>query len=886
MPVAARGAVFFLARHPLKVVGCLVALALAIALHSASYPGQATHVRIHPVASRGDLYAYPLEVNTKTPSATLSELRERLPKAHLITHSFPTVLLVQRHPEVHLSSPLPDGTRLVTMTAFTQLVTLIRAGRRSEVAIFSLGILGVAYTIITLFRDFRRLGSMFSLGCVALLTTGMDLLFGLALLRSGGFFISPLLLLEFGPYFIMAVGFRKSHLLAKRIYEHRRSKGDTMGLLCGVEASLKPLATEYALEIGLFALFALSDVRGLREFSLLCVLMLLTDALLLFTFFLGLVAFRLRLHAKRAETLLDSNGTFTGYTTTELWSKRAKLVATIILLGLYSLNLLRSLSASIDGAPRYGQMISQVEQALGEQAKDSTIYVFPTIMVTDTLDAGRVLSPGAIQIFKEIINRILPAEGVTSLERILQVCISLALPISLVANYYLFLVLRKYRRLTGKESNDPQDDSETLVIHQKPKLPITAASATDDELVHALQNGRIPLYALESHLPGDTTRAVRVRRQFLTLQQPSLRTLHSLPWEGFDYDAVKGRNCENVIGYVPVPVGIAGPLLVDGVSYYVPLSTTEGALVASTSRGMKALTYGGGVRTALLADGMARGPVISLPTLAEAVKVITWIRDNFAAIAQVFNETSKYTCLQKVDSKLVGRLIYLRFKATTGDAMGMNMVSKATEHALALLNHQFPALRIIALSGNYCTDKKPAAINWIDGRGKSIVAEATIANSTLKGVLKTDIDAIMEAHITKNLVGSALAGASGSGCNAHAANIVAAMFIALGQDVAHVVSSSACLLHLEPLTRGSDDLYVALTMPSLEVGTVGGGTMLPAQRACLSLLGLEQIPEGGRSTRVASIVAATVMAAELSLLASLTEGSLMRAHQALNRRPQ
>lgn len=886
MPVAARGAVFLLARHPLKAVGCLVALALAIALHSASYPGQATHVRIHPATNRGDLYAYPLEVNTKTPSTTLSELRERLPEAHLIVHSKSTVLLVQKYPELHLSSPLPDGIRLVTMTAFTQLVTLVSAGRRSEVAIFGLGILGVAYTIIALFRDFRRLGSMFSLGCVALLTTSMDLLFGLALLRSGGFFISPLLLLEFGPYFIMAVGFRKSYLLAKRIYEHRRSKGDTMGLLCGVEASLKPLATEYALEIGLFALFALSDVRGLREFSLLCVLMLLTDAVLLFTFFLGIVVLRLRLHARRAESLSDSNGTLAGYTITELWSKRTKFVATITLLGLYSLNLLRSLSASIDGAPRYAQMIAQVEQALGEHARNSTIYIFPTIIVTDALDAGRVLSPGAIQIFKEIINRILPAEGVTSLERILQVCISLALPISLVANYYLFLVLRKYQRLTGKEGNELQDDYEALLVHQKPKLSITAASATDDELVHALQKGRISLYALEAHLPGDTARAVRIRRQFLALQQVSPRTLNSLPWEGFDYDAVKGRNCENIIGYVPVPVGIAGPLLVDGTSYYVPLSTTEGALVASTSRGMKALTYGGGVRTALLADGMSRGPVISLPTLAEAVKMVTWIRDSFAAIAQVFNETSRYVCLQKVDSRLVGRLVYLRFKATTGDAMGMNMVSKATEHALALLSHQFPALRVIALSGNYCTDKKPAAINWIDGRGKSIVAEATIAGSTLKTVLKTDAASMVETHITKNFVGSALAGASGSGCNAHAANIVAAMFIALGQDVAHVISSSACLLHLEPLNRDSDDLYVALTMPSLEVGTVGGGTVLPAQQACLSLLGLEQVSEGDRSARVASIVAATVMAAELSLLASLTEGSLMRAHQALNRRPQ
>lgn len=217
--------------------------------------------------------------------------------------------------------------------------------------------------------------------------------------------------------------------------------------------------------------------------------------------------------------------------------------------------------------------------------------------------------------------------------------------------------------------------------------------------------------------------------------------------------------------------------------------------------------------------------------------------------------------------------------------MGMNMVSKATEQTLHFIHHEFPDMSIISLSGNFCSDKKAAAINWLDGRGKSVIAEAIIPGDILRDVLKTNVKDIVEVNIAKNLIGSMASGSSFSGCNAHAANIVAAMFIALGQDPAQVVSSSSCMTLMEPINNQMD-LYISVTMPCIEVGAVGGGTSLPAQRSCLDLLSIKVLEDslpGEASSLLARIIAGTVLAGELSLLASLSEGTLVNAHQALNR---
>ena len=236
--------------------------------------------------------------------------------------------------------------------------------------------------------------------------------------------------------------------------------------------------------------------------------------------------------------------------------------------------------------------------------------------------------------------------------------------------------------------------------------------------------------------------------------------------------------------------------MIDGRSYMIPMATTEGVLVASTSRGCKAINYGGGAITVLTADGMTRGPCVAFETLERSGAAKLWLDSDEGqrVMKKAFNSTSRFARLQQTRTAMAGTNLYIRFKTTTGDAMGMNMISKGVEHALNVMATEagFDDMQIVSLSGNYCIDKKPAAINWIEGRGKSVVAEAIIPGDVVKKVLKSDVDSLVELNINKNLIGSAMA-ASVGGFNAHAANIVAAIFLATGQDPAQVVESANCI---------------------------------------------------------------------------------------------
>jgi hydroxymethylglutaryl-CoA reductase (NADPH) len=322
---------------------------------------------------------------------------------------------------------------------------------------------------------------------------------------------------------------------------------------------------------------------------------------------------------------------------------------------------------------------------------------------------------------------------------------------------------------------------------------------TDEELIELSVTGKIPGYALEETL-GDKTRAVKIRRGLVsrthaTRETSTLLERSKLPYKDYNYDLVHGACCENVIGYLPLPLGVAGPLMVDGQNYFLPMATTEGVLVASTSRGAKAINAGGGATTVLTADGMTRGPCIAFQTLARAGAAKIWLdsEEGQRVMKNAFNSTSRFARLQTMKTAIAGTNLYVRFKTTTGDAMGMNMISKGVEHALSVMASEgFEDMDIVSISGNYCTDKKAAAINWIDGRGKGVVAEAIIPGHVVQKVLKTDVDTLVDLNINKNFIGSAMAGSIG-GFNAHAANIVAAIFLATGQDPAQVVESSNCI---------------------------------------------------------------------------------------------
>lgn len=413
---------------------------------------------------------------------------------------------------------------------------------------------------------------------------------------------------------------------------------------------------------------------------------------------------------------------------------------------------------------------------------------------------------------------------------------------------------------------------------------------TDEEVILLVQKGKLAAYALEKTLQNHQ-RAVRIRRAVISRSSITKTLEHSLlPLNDYDYAQVMGACCENVVGFMPLPLGIAGPLNIDGQLLPIPMATTEGTLVASTSRGCKAINAAGGVISVLTQDAMTRGPAVEFSTISQAAKCKRWIDspDGASTIKDAFDSTSRFARLSSLRCVMAGRTLYIRFATSTGDAMGMNMVSKGVEKALDLMAERFE-MTILSLSGNYCIDKKPSAINWIEGRGKSVCCEAVIPSSVVKSVLKTTVKSLVNLNIKKNLIGSAMAGSIG-GFNAHAANIVAAVFLATGQDPAQVVESSMCMTLMEAIpstkTAGEEDLLVTVSMPSIEVGTVGGGTILSPQRALLEMLGVagssKDIP-GANAQRLARIVASAVMAGELSLMSALSAGHLIQAHMKHNR---
>lgn len=407
-----------------------------------------------------------------------------------------------------------------------------------------------------------------------------------------------------------------------------------------------------------------------------------------------------------------------------------------------------------------------------------------------------------------------------------------------------------------------------------------AFDLSDEEVILLVEKGKIPGYGLEKGLK-DLERAVKIRRAVMSRASVT-RTLEAsdLPMANYDYSRIIGACCENVVGYMPLPVGIAGPLNIDGISTHIPMATTEGTLVASTSRGCKALNSGGGVTTVLHKDGMTRGPAVEFGSLQEAAAAKIWIEegDGFAMLKAAFESTSRFAKLISLKCALAGRTLYIRFTLRTGDAMGMNMAGKGTNASLDALCAQFPTAKILALSGNYCTDKKPAAINWIEGRGKSVVAEAIIPGSVVKSVLKTDVKTLVNLNWKKNLMGSAMAGSIG-GFNAHASNILTAMFLATGQDPAQNVESSMCMTLMEAV-NDDQDLMISCSMPCIEVGTVGGGTILGPQFAMLEFLGVagaHPTEPGANARRLARIICAAVMAGELSLMSALAANQLISA---------
>jgi hydroxymethylglutaryl-CoA reductase (NADPH) len=401
-----------------------------------------------------------------------------------------------------------------------------------------------------------------------------------------------------------------------------------------------------------------------------------------------------------------------------------------------------------------------------------------------------------------------------------------------------------------------------------------------DAIIHAkLKDGTLKIYELEKELsPID---AIRVRRGFI--EQQTGAALENIGIFSIDIERVVKRNCENMIGTVQVPLGVAGPVLVNGGyasgNFWLPLATTEGALVASVNRGCGAITKAGGAEVRILHDGMTRAPVFAANSVGHAAQVCDWVTLHHDELKVAAESTTSHGKLTGIVTFVAGTSVYVRLEFDTKDAMGMNMVTIASAKVADLIA-QGTGARLIFLSGNMCTDKKPAAINGIMGRGRSVVAGISLTHDQISTIFKTDARTLFEVNYRKNLVGSARAGAMGF--NAHAANVVAAMFIACGQDAAHSIDGSTCITTVDMTENGA---YVAVTLPSLPVGTVGGGTSVDTQQECLKLLGVagSGTPPGTNAKKLAEIIGAGVLAGELSLIGALAAQHLARAHQQLGR---
>lgn len=379
--------------------------------------------------------------------------------------------------------------------------------------------------------------------------------------------------------------------------------------------------------------------------------------------------------------------------------------------------------------------------------------------------------------------------------------------------------------------------------------------------------------------------SVKTRRE--ALETHTGKVLHQIGNHTLDESVAATRHCENMIGAVQVPMGVVGPLLVHSLTtsdtreYYVPLATTEAALVASVNRGVKALSTAGGVTVKSERVGPTRGPVFRIETLQQGVAFEQYLKQHFADLQQIAAATSHHLRLLDYVIRAAGKYRYVRFVFDTQDAMGLNMVTIATQAIVTHLKLR-AGVPCVALSGNFCVDKKPAWQNVLNQRGFPTHAEVTIPPDVFSGILKTSPEAIYESWLAKCMMGSAMSGSMAY--NAQFANIIAALFLATGQDIAHVTEGSTGYTTTELISDPSGkSLYVSVYLPDLPVGTVGGGTALGPQREALELLGVFGGAEGENALRLAEIIGASVLAGEISLLASLAEGSLARAHAQLAR---
>lgn len=340
-------------------------------------------------------------------------------------------------------------------------------------------------------------------------------------------------------------------------------------------------------------------------------------------------------------------------------------------------------------------------------------------------------------------------------------------------------------------------------------------------------------------------------------------------------------NIENYIGMTQVPTGIIGPVRVLGTDangdYFVPMATSEGALVASYHRGAKACRLSGGVSSVCLIEGVQRSPVFKFNDLGEVGIFIIWVLKQIEVFDKIISENSKYAKFMDLKTNIEGNHVTLTFEISTGDAAGQNMVTFCVQEVCKYILENMPVKPILwFIESNYSGDKKATSLSFSNVRGKKVTSEVVLPEKIVKEVLKTTPHLIAEYWKTSTL-GVIQSGAIGA--QGHFANGLAAIFLACGQDVACVSEAAVGITRMELNSRG--DLYVSVTLPNLIVGTVGGGTNLPTQAECLKMIDCHG---AGKAIKFAEITGAVILAGELSISAALSAGHFAEAHKKLGRK--
>jgi len=371
--------------------------------------------------------------------------------------------------------------------------------------------------------------------------------------------------------------------------------------------------------------------------------------------------------------------------------------------------------------------------------------------------------------------------------------------------------------------------------------------------------------------------AIRERQRFV--EEYTGTAFEHVTSYSFDPHIAAG-NVESFIGVAQVPIGVAGPLKVNGEhadgEFLIPLATAEGTLVASYNRGMKVLNLSGGVTCTVSADKMQRAPVFIFENARHARDFKDWLAEHMDEISAQAESTTSVGKLLYIDTYLSNHFAFCRFNYSTGDAAGQNMVGRATFAACSWILENAPNIRRFYLESNFATDKKASMVNVMKTRGKRVTAECEIPGDVLREVMRVEPEALAYHWGVAAGVGSFLSGANNNGL--HSPNGITAMFIATGQDVANVSESSAAVLYAEH--RSNDALYMSITIPSLIVATYGGGVGLATQRECLEMLGCYG---RDKARKFAEIVAGVVLAGEISLASAISSHDWVSSHEKYGR---